>query len=441
MREPPHRRSAIRAVYRSRHMPQAIIPEMPPHDLRFETNDRYRTVAEERIVDFLLSPFEVAAGARALDLLVAKGILDRCIALGLPYRSSKDDRRLFDPVEVRNFIKYAHFRWNEPIWRDRTVLTLRRLMAQPISSPSKSTDYEVKIVRKFNLTGHQVGEFVRLALPLPIEDLTTAPNLSSFLPLDANDVQTDFDEARLNVRFPVTESKSAEIGVCIRLICPPKTEQQAPKIDRDEIALYTRKSEGLIKLNQRITDLAKRLVGQESDRWSILHRIWDFMFDELTLGAIHYDKLHPRNPLDWTLDNCLYDCRVGSALVVALCRARGIPARLVSGYTINPVLPTMHTWIEVWFDDNGWLPFDLYSMELCGGDRDSAWRHYFFGRIDHRLITERLPRLFGGLGSVRLPVGWQLISATHDDGALLSFEDLTTGELIYSEKISVRAAG
>jgi len=101
------------------------------------------------------------------------------------------------------------------------------------------------------------------------------------------------------------------------------------------------------------------------------------MFDELTLGAIHYDKLHPRNPLDWTLDNCLYDCRVGSALVVALCRARGIPARLVSGYTINPVLPTMHTWIEVWFDDNGWLPFDLYSMELCGGDRDSAWRHYF----------------------------------------------------------------
>ena len=114
---------------------------------------------------------------------------------------------------------------------------------------------------------------------------------------------------------------------------------------------------------------------------------------------------------------------------------------MVSGYTINPVLPTMHTWLEVWFDDGGWLPFDLYSMELCGGDRDSEWRHYFFGRIDRRLITERPPRLFGGLGNVRLPVSWQLISVAHDDGALLSFEDLETGELIYSEKISVRTAG
>ena len=269
--------------------------DMASHDPRIETTNRYRTVAEDRIIEVLLSPYQIAAGARALDLQVAQGILDRCIALGLPYRSAKEGCRFFDPVEVRNFIKYAHFRWREPIWLDRNVLTLRRLMAHPITTTANSRCL-VEIARKFNLSKHRVGELVRLGLPLPIEDPTTGPHLSTFLPLTSRDAQIGFDEARLNVRIPVTERKSAEIGVRLQLNFPPESQRQTPQIESDEIALYTRKSEGLIKLNQRINDLARRLIGRESDRWTILNRIWDFMFDELTLGAIHYDNLHPLSP-------------------------------------------------------------------------------------------------------------------------------------------------
>jgi len=134
--------------------------------------------------DSRFSPFTVRSRCRRARVgpFGRQGILDRCIALGLPYRSSKDDRRLFDPVEVRNFIKYAH-------------LVERAHLAQQNRSNPSTIDgaahlepVEINRLRGKNCPQIQLDRasgrrVVRLALPLPIEDLTTAPNLSSFLPL------------------------------------------------------------------------------------------------------------------------------------------------------------------------------------------------------------------------------------------------------------------
>jgi hypothetical protein len=413
----------------------------PVHAIYRASTDQYRTIAEERIVNFLLSPYAVAAGGRKLDFPIAKGILETCITLGLPYALSENGRRLFDPAEVGNFIKYSYFKFGEPIWRDRAVSMLRRLMsetipqAQPDSPPNLAalvpTRYDITIRRRFNLAKFRVGDVVRLRLPLPIEDSTIRAE-SVFLPSDTTDFQARFDEARLDVRLAVPESKDVTIGVRIKLLYTPKTDHYVTKINPEELALYTRQSEGLIKVTQRIFDLSKRITASCNDQMAVVHRLWDFMFEELSLGSVYYDQIDPHNPLDWTLDNKMYDCKVGAALFIALCRARGIPARMISGYTLNPVLPTTHSWFEVWFDGRGWLQFDLYSMDLCCGEKLSPWRHYFFSNIDQRLITERLPRLFSGLGSIKLPKSWQMISARDNEGVLTQFENLATGDLIYS---------
>jgi hypothetical protein len=54
------------------------------------------------------------------------------------------------------------------------------------------------------------------------------------------------------------------------------------------------------------------------------------------------------------------DCSEYSDLFVALCRAEGIPARVVVGYTVQVDendLPK-HAWAEVYLEDYGWVPFD-----------------------------------------------------------------------------------
>jgi hypothetical protein len=55
------------------------------------------------------------------------------------------------------------------------------------------------------------------------------------------------------------------------------------------------------------------------------------------------------------------DCTEYSDLFVALCRAKGMPARTIEGYTTDTAPDKImlgHNWSEVFFDNYGWVPFD-----------------------------------------------------------------------------------
>ena len=63
------------------------------------------------------------------------------------------------------------------------------------------------------------------------------------------------------------------------------------------------------------------------------------------------------------------DCSEYSALFVAMCRAKGIPARVVTGYAVivSETLPK-HAWAEVYLRNYGWVPFDP-----TWGDVEEQW--------------------------------------------------------------------
>src|SRR3712207_8757198 len=59
--------------------------------------------------------------------------------------------------------------------------------------------------------------------------------------------------------------------------------------------------------------------------------------------------------------------------MAALVRTAGIPARVVLGYTPGTVQPDgsrlvtsddAHAWVEVYFDDLGWIPFDPTPIDV-----------------------------------------------------------------------------
>jgi hypothetical protein len=413
---------------------------------------QYRTIDEARVVDLLLfhgGVLDVRAGDRAAATAKARAALDRCVGLGLGHRSLPTGERLFDPVEVMNFLSWAGVHRGDRYWEDCCVATGRQLVWRAHSDetavdrpPSFSAlaprRYAVSINRSFNLAAHEPGERVRLRLPLPIEDvalddLTITPTLPGGMEGEAR-----IAPARLDVLIAVPADRRVTIGVKVAFIAQLKPSPGPDAIlDPAEAALYTRQSEGLIKVSDRVRSLAADLAGAETDPWVVVRRFWTFMLDELACGSIHYDALDPACPLDRLLDQGWYDCQTGSALFAALCRARGLPARLVSGYLLYAPAPAFHTWLEVWIDGTGWTPFDLGSWNLSAGGRGTAWRDCFFGRVDHRMAVERPPRLFNGAGAVRLPHTWHMLSALEPRGAVTEFRALDTGALVYQDHVEV----
>jgi len=76
-----------------------------------------------------------------------------------------------------------------------------------------------------------------------------------------------------------------------------------------------------------------------------------------------------RDPVDWFLfDTKIGYCEQFATAEVMLLRSLGIPARLATGYATGQYDAVLnqaivrerdaHAWVEVWFPDHGWVPFD-----------------------------------------------------------------------------------
>jgi len=119
--------------------------------------------------------------------------------------------------------------------------------------------------------------------------------------------------------------------------------------------------------NEKIRTLAKEIIGQEKNLKKILNLLNNFVVSRLNYGQPIeglYSALQA-----W--ENKTTDCGGFSALLIALCLALGIPARLAVGFWAVP--PTsalgglrrarynkneMHVWVEIMLPNGQWLPAD-----------------------------------------------------------------------------------
>ena len=395
------------------------------------SSDFYRSVDERSILDFLCIAGWAEQYRREPDAArsAAAAALERWIAAGLPYREQTPPQRTFDPAEVVNFAKARGIRGDDDFWERAYVATARRLID---GLQTHGERFHVRLERRVNLMQYDAGARVRLHLPLPIEDESThdvrvTPDVDGTAPVES----TRTEDGRMVATVIVPREKIASIAAEISFSCHPERTRSER---RPDLELYLRPEEDLVRITPRIYELAKRLVVNDRDAIAGMQRIWDFFFEQMALGVVHYDTLGER-PLDSVLESGLFDCRLGAALIVALCRARGMPARIRSGYALYDV-PYYHYWAQVWSEERGWLPFDLICWDLSLRGQDAPWGQRFFARIDARMTTETLPHTFTGFPSVRFPQAWHVLSRPIDRGAAFGLFSVETGALVYEDRFS-----
>jgi hypothetical protein len=401
------------------------------------TDARYRTLPQERIYGMLaLAGWSYEARAGKVDAMeCAAGALELLVTQGLPVAQGSEGR-CFDPVEVLNFIKWQGLADQNDFWRRRFVPSGRR-MVEDLARLSGAGPVAVTVgyKRTFGPGFFPVGRSTRYRLPLPIPHLSLADLRVEDVLTEELPWQISADGCRLEVRGDPGQTDSFSISQNLHLTIAPTEHDPAMKEDLD---CYLAPAEGLIQITDRVRALAEKLTSPGDSESKKVDAFWSYFLDHLCLGAVHYDQFGASTAAtDRVLETGWFDCQVGSALLVALCRACGIPARLLGGVLLYPAAPTPHYWCEIWFDNEGWRPFDLACWDLSAGGSDHSWRQHFAGRIDARLTAERFPLQFTGPSGALVPAAWHVSSAMIENGARTALCDVSGGRLVYSNDVTV----
>jgi hypothetical protein len=366
----------------------------------FGPSQRRRQVVEEaRMVRHLrLHGFSdaLACGDEGAGLRQASQALADWRALGLAFHQDGGGPRSYDPIEVTNFMKWASLNEGHPFWLEHCVPAQRRHVETLRASEPR--EFVVRYSRHFRLDGPDRLPS-RLTLPNP---LTTELMTARIVEVSPAEYAMRSGHVQIRVADPGGWQR---ISACLHLTPQPRDASSAPALAPHVRELYLRPRERLLTLTPRVAELGRRLGGGRTER-PALRAFWEFLLDGFFLGAVHYDELPPNRELEWALEKRIVDCQLAALLLVAWCRAVGIPARLVCGRGVSGRLHAAHCWMEAFVSDEGWCALDSLSWDLSAGAREASWRDVFFTRLEPRMTTEVHPRIVAGPSAGRLPPDW-----------------------------------
>ena len=413
---------------------------------------RHRCVDEARIIDLLAIEGwaqEWSEGRLVDARRGAAAALDLAIAAGAGFALTASGARLFDPLEVEDALEWLAVTGRKTLWTDQTAHSRvafiaatragdRPLDAGQAGEPGR-TRFRVTFHRVFDLFRFSPGGRIRLRLPAPVRsDYHREVAVTPLCPADLS-AAVAVGDGRVEFRLEVPESPRVALGAVSDFVGGlPAPRGDAGRLSERDAELHLRPSEGLIEITPAVREAAGRLAAGLTPRAAVA-AFWTFLVDGFHFRTVRYEEILGESACDWALRTRSYDCLVSAALLVALCRARGIPARLVSGHFLCRLAPTNHGWVEVWIDDMGWMPVDIShharSDPQWGPHRD--WWSHFARRWDYRMVFERLPLDFTGPMSVRFPPAWQMLHTPLKPGIAITYTDIADGSLIYQDRVTV----
>lgn len=403
---------------------------------RPKPDERFRAAPEAEIVDLLLlvsGVFDIETKGRAAAEAVVNTAIGNWVDAGLGYRTGPDGGRLFDPAEVINFMKWRGVAGEDPYWRKHFVQTHRDFVDEFRGKAQSPRRFDVKYRRTFDLSGFEEGASLRLRAPTPLPGLYLR-DIESALVIpdawrDAATVRDNYIELRLKKGAEAELTLGADYSVTAGFESPQALTER-------ERETCLKASEGFIRVTPRIEALAAQLDAGTPRR--TLKAFWEYMMTALYSGVVRYAHIPAEAPGDFVLEHGWYDCQLGAGLFASLCRARGIPARLINGHLLYRAQPISHYWAEAWIDGEGWLPFDVISWDLSMAGEDAAWRDLFAGAIDYRFVTQCFPAAFTGPMSVRFPPAWQMLQKRAGGGVEITYQDVDTSKVMYRDYAEAR---
>jgi len=154
-------------------------------------------------------------------------------------------------------------------------------------------------------------------------------------------------------------------------------------IPAEVLELYTKDDAMYDIYNPIVQNAANEAIGSETNLYYMVQRIHDYVIAHLT-----YEMDNRWDPASIILSHGKGSCSEYTCVFIAMCRAKGIPARFAGGSAVsNPsqykVETAGHRWQEVYLPNHGWLPVDATWDDSIRPERT----HLYFLRMLNTHLT------------------------------------------------------
>lgn len=153
-------------------------------------------------------------------------------------------------------------------------------------------------------------------------------------------------------------------------------------IQEENLSAYLEKEEYLQMEDKAIQSIADSIIGTEEE--TVVRQIFEVVVEDL-----EYDNKATENQGPVAALTCgKGDCTEYAELMVALCRLKNIPARIVLGVIAqngkNDDKNPRHHWVEVYFEQYGWVAFDPTQTDNKAGGTsfEKMPNHYIYYSYD-----------------------------------------------------------
>lgn len=220
-----------------------------------------------------------------------------------------------------------------------------------ISQKLVSITKTIILEKKYSIT----EAYFRESLPIDIKHKQSIIEINLNPKADA----IYFDSGVMHAKWNISdfeEGDSIKVNIVMAInkydlettIKNPSTVQTA--IDLDQ---YLKDAKNLNIENNKIRDTAMGLKGD--DDYETVNNVFNFVTNHMQYNSFKQQNRSAKKALKQGKG----DCTEYSELMISLCRANGIPAKIVTGYTLNNnEIVENHNWVEVYLAKNGWTPFD-----------------------------------------------------------------------------------
>ena len=250
----------------------------------------------------------------------------------------------------------------------------RRYM--PLSRIPKTNLVEFDLKYDFSIPGetHAIGLVVLIPRTIPgrqkIISRSFSPKPSRIFHVNGNDY------AEFGIRQPQRHEK-ININIKAELfrydLLAAKAGAAEEPLEDDGMEEFLAHERYIECGDDKIRQIAKGIEG--ATEIEVVKAIYDYVLDNMkyvVLGKNDKGALA-------ALEQGKGDCTEYSDLFVAICRAKNIPARVVTGYTVrDEVNRAKHNWAEVYMKGCGWVPIDPTRGDAGG----IAFRDRAFGRMN-----------------------------------------------------------